>query len=379
MAIGEPQPELDVIDILNWEDLYNGTIDNEDAVIDNIAFRGRWTAIVSPAKAGKSTFILGLAVEAAKTGLTVLYLDAEMGRSDVQERVADWMDLKPGDLKNLHYSDLAPKLDNIQGAQRLANTIAVLEPDLVVLDGLNGFVNGAENDDTPWRDLFEWAISPAKIAHVAVLSADNTGHTEKGRPRGSSVKLDKADAILAMVRTDTGVKLTATFKRSGAYPDEQEYTVTDASEEGPPMSITPLNGHATPAGTARICNILDQLGAPLDIGRRVARDLLKANHHDAPRNADLGIMLRWRRENAGFDMTRGAQLIPIVVPGNSGTTGDHCPRVVPESGDHSQETPGRSVVPDRGSPRGPSLSTGPEKQAGTGTTPEPEADFIEPF
>jgi len=370
MAIGQPEPET--IDIIDWHALYNHTDTDEQPIIEDLAFRGRWTAIAAAAKAGKSTILLALAVDTAATGIITIYLDAEMGRGDVLERVEDWMELKPADLTNLHYTDLPPKLDTVQGAQRLYNTACTLNADLIVIDGLNGVVNGAENDDTPWRDMYEWAIHPLKARGLAVISTDNMGHGERKGPRGSSVKLDKADAIIALERTDTGVKLTATHRRSAAYPTTQEYTVTNADETGPPMKVIRVGaGTGAPAGTNQIIALLDELDAPIDISRRKARELLKDNGHEAPRNAELGAMLKWWRLQA--------DPFTSVVPRSPGPVGTNVTtplKVVPNIGDHSQGTPGRRVVPDRGSPKGPPPV---ETEKNSGTTHPPKQDHENPF
>lgn len=376
MAIGQPdQPEL--IDLVDWHDLYNHTDTDEEPVIDGLAYRGRWTAIASPAKAGKSTVILALAVQTAQAGHQVIYVDAEMGRGDVLERVEDWMNLKPDDLTNLHYTDLPPKLDVVQGAMALYHTCELYNPALVIIDGLNGVVNGAENDDTTWRDMFELAIAPLKQRGTAIITADNTGHADKSRPRGSSVKLDKADAIVAMERTDNGVKFTCTHRRTSAYPKEQEYTVTDASEAGLPMQVTRNGAHSAPEGTNRINGILDQLGAPWDISRRAARQLLVDHEGQAPRNDILSAMLKWRRQQADpFVIQPPVDKLVPWSPGPAGTSGTRTLKVVPELGDHSEEPPASGVVPD-GVPTSSTPRHGPKNE--TGPNGPQEQQYEDPF
>lgn len=291
MAIGDEEPTI--IDIVDWAELYARN-DGDEAIIPGLAFRGRWTAIAAAAKEGKSTVLLGLVIKVAQAGMKVLYLDAEMGRGDILDRVEDWMQLKPDDLVNLHYSDLPPKLDTVEGAAMLGRTVEAIEPDLVVIDGLNGVINGAEKDDTPWRDMFEWAIRPLKTLNVAVVSADNLGKDKTQGPRGSSVKLDKADAIIALERTENGVKLKATHRRSASYPAEQHYVVKDAGDEGPPMSVRPADGDYV-AGSKELAAELDRLDAPMHVKRREARRLLKEAGVTAANNI-LGSALRYRRE-----------------------------------------------------------------------------------
>jgi hypothetical protein len=334
MAIGDEPAEL--IDIVNWDDLYARN-DGDEAIIPGLAYRGRWTAIASPAKAGKSTVILGLAVNMAQTGITIVYLDAEMCRGDVLDRVEDWMHLKPENLKNLHYSDLPPKLDTVAGSTLLYNTIQAINPDLVIIDGLNGVVNGAENDDTTWRDFYEWAIAPMKVRGIAIISADNMGHSDTKRPRGSSVKLDKADAIIALERTDNGCKLTATHRRTAAYPAEQTYVVSHASDDGPPMTVTPVGGD-DPVGTKDMIAVLDRLGAPVEIGVREARRLIRQKGH-AARNQAIDAAVKARKTG---------------VPTFPGTL---------------EETPGSEMCPDGGS------TVGTPRPVGTSNAEDPYGVF----
>jgi KaiC/GvpD/RAD55 family RecA-like ATPase len=290
MAIGDPPDEPPRgITILNWDELYaREDGDHAQAIIPNVAYRGRWTAIAAFAKQGKSTLLIGLVYQACQAGHTVLYVDAEMGRTDMLDRVEAWMHLEPHHLTNLHYTDLPPKLDNHEGANMLHATVEELKPDLVVIDGLNGVIYGGENDDTPWRDLFELTIQPLKALNVAVVTCDNTGHTDKKRPRGHSVKVDKADAIIALERTDDGVKLSCELRRTSAYPTEQCYIVEHASEEGPPMTIRTVEAGepgGAPTGTANVIAKLDALGADNEISVRQAEKLLRSSGHGKARGA----------------------------------------------------------------------------------------------
>jgi hypothetical protein len=311
MAIGDQPPEL--IDILDWNELYAHDDDHDDTIIPGLAHRGRWTAINAGAKAGKSTFIVGLAIATAhKHDITVLYLDAEMGRTDMLDRLSEWMQLKPEHLTRIHYSDLPPKLDTIAGAARLGNTINHYKPDLIIIDGLNGVIQGAENDDTPWRDLYEWAIAPCKAANLAIISADNTGHSDLKRPRGHSVKLDKADAVINLERTDEGVKLTCTHRRTASYPLEQYYRVNDPSPDGPPMTVTPIDD-GQPEGTADIIALLDLLHAPTDIGVRAARRLIRDAGRQA-RNEAIDAARNQRRDRINnFGISPAVEIHPAVI------------------------------------------------------------------
>ena len=104
---------------------------------------------------------------------------------------------------------------------------------MVIIDGLNGVITGAEKDDTPWRDLYEWAIAPLKAMNIAVVTAANHGKDRTLGPHGSSVLQDKPDAIVRIDRTDGGAKLTTTHRRTSAYPLEQTFTVSGVDSTDP--------------------------------------------------------------------------------------------------------------------------------------------------
>jgi KaiC/GvpD/RAD55 family RecA-like ATPase len=290
------------LDIVNWADLFAG-IQHEDPIVEGIAFRGRWTSFAAPAKAGKSTLLLAVATAVARgrspfdelrcEPANVLYIDAEMGRVDMHERLEE-LELTPEDLTHLHYVDVVPKLDTVEGAARLTGAAEALSAALVVIDGINGTVSGAEKDDTPWRDLYELAIAPLKQAGVAILTADNLGKDKTLGPRGHSVKMDKADAVIEIIRTDDGIKLKTTHRRTAAYPLELDLRLVGLDGEGAEPLHYRHTASAWPAGTAAKAAELDELGVPLDASRRQARDLMKAAGRAPGNNQILGKALRFR-------------------------------------------------------------------------------------
>lgn len=314
----EQAPPLDVVD---WVDLYAG-VQHEDPIVDGIAFRGRWTSFAAPAKAGKSTLLLAVATAVAQgrdpfddraaEPVDVLYIDAEMGRVDMHERLEE-LELQPADLAHLHYVDIVPKLDTVEGAARLTTAAEALSVALVVIDGINGTVSGAEKDDTPWRDLYELAIAPLKLAGVAVLTADNLGKDKTLGPRGHSVKMDKADAVIEIVRTDDGIKLKTTHRRTAAYPLELDLRLVGIDGEGTEPMHYRHTSSAWPAGTADKAAELDALGVPLDCSRRAARDLLKAAGYAPGNNQILGKALLYRT-------LRSVDNLGISGPRNPGTS-----------------------------------------------------------
>jgi hypothetical protein len=289
------------LDIVDWTELFAG-ITHEDPIIEGVAYRGRWTSYVAPGKAGKSTWTINLAV-ALQAGLepfdrtpcppiNVLYLDAEMGRVDIHERLED-LGHTPQTLGRLHYTDLVPKLDTVAGASRLHHDIERLHIGLVIIDGVNGAVGGAEKDDVTWRDFYDLTIAPLKRVGIAIVTNDNLGKNVELGPRGSSVKIDKPDAVIQLHRTDDGVKLVATHRRTAAYPADAAYTVHGVDGDTP---ITfKRSQFSWPAGTKAKADELDALGIPPDMSNHAVREALKAAGHTIGKSEVLAAAIRWRR------------------------------------------------------------------------------------
>lgn len=276
VAVYDPLP------ITPWPELFAG-VTVTDAIVEGLVLPGRWVSIVAAAKTGKSSLLLHVATSLARgrdpftaaprPPLAVLYLDLEMGRLDVIERLTD-LGLGPDDLTMLDYTDIVPKCDELPGATAVVSKVNAVGHAVVIVDGLNGLIDGAEKDDVPWRRVFDCLVAPLKRAGVAVLTADNTGKDKTLGARGSSVKQDKPDGVLDLTRTDNGVRLKATHRRTAAIADELTLIVKGGDgDQALDFQVTTTDW---PAGTAAAAATLDRLAIPLDHGRSRARVALKA-------------------------------------------------------------------------------------------------------
>jgi len=285
------------IELIDWATIN----EQEDEIVPGLIIPGRWTAIGAPAKQGKTTLLMAVTVAISEgrdpfdgnevTPAVVLYVDAEMGRFDIAERLDD-LGYEPDRLTRWHATDMPPKLDTVEGGVALQVAARQLGATVVVIDGINGTVTGAEKDDTTWRAFFEHAIQPLKRAGIAVVTGDNYGKDESLGPRGSSVKVDKADAVIKLKRSDRGVTLTTTHRRTSAFPLRTVLAV-DGLDGDESISYRHTES-AWPAGTELLVKQLDGLGLPADLGRVKARQALKAAGIPA-RNDTICAALRYRK------------------------------------------------------------------------------------
>jgi hypothetical protein len=163
----EPQTVEAGLQIIDWTQQRDPSVE----VIEGLAISGRWTAIAAAAKAGKSTLLIALSVETSEgrdpfegrsiDPVDVLYIDAEMGRLDLEERLVDG-GYDPVQLTRWHACEIAPRLDTVAGGEQVMAFVRAHNVRLVVIDGINGVVAGAEKDDSPGATSSTSPSSPSR-------------------------------------------------------------------------------------------------------------------------------------------------------------------------------------------------------------------------
>jgi hypothetical protein len=284
-----------MVPLIDWTEAY----DPADDIVERLVIPGRWSQFVAKAKGGKSSLLMFMMIELSagrdpfdgtrQQPVTVLYCDGEMGRADIEELIRD-CGHDPITLSNLHCSVAQMRLDTATGAARLLKRVENLkarqpeQPMIVVLDGLNGFLppGASESDDTIWRSLFDHTVKPLKRRGVAVVSGDNMGKDPTRGSRGSSVKTDKADAVMQVSITDKGAKLRTTHGRGGAYLNELALDA-EGFDRAKPIRYW-RSGVSYPAGTTVFAKVLDVLNVPTAWGRRKVRTLLNEKVKEAEAN-----------------------------------------------------------------------------------------------
>jgi AAA domain len=272
----------DIAEVIDWSQVH----DPADDVVEGLVMPARWTQFVAGPKAGKSSLTMFMAIELSEgrdpldgspiDPVTVLYCDGEMGRDDLEELIRA-CGHDPVKLTNLHSTNERMRLDTVKGAGRLLRLVDKLGAKAVLLDGLNGFVNpeASENTDNTWRPFVDNTIDHLKHRRVAVVSNDNMGKDQNKGARGSSVKTDKADGVIALKRTDTGIRLRPTHSRGGAYITADLDLDAEGFDRSRPIRYR-RSSWGWPAGTKVVAALLDSLGVPLGDGRRKVRARLNA-------------------------------------------------------------------------------------------------------
>jgi len=291
----------DTLGKVDWPAFWSRDRSEADWLVDPFLVRGRSHAVYAPGKAGKSLFVLNVAVALA-TGrstlhqpagdpVSVTYLDYEMTEDDLQERLSAMGYDEATDLSGFHYYLLPalPPLDTAAGGRALERIIATDRPELVVVDTTARAVAGEENSADTIRDYYRHSGVILKRAGATSLRVDHSGKDLARGQRGSSAKNDDVDIVWQLTPADGGMTLRATHRRLGWVPETVDYR----RREDPVLTFAPAPA-LWPAGTSEIAGLLDHHEVPIDASVRAAKTVLRdagiGRRQDLVRAA-----LKWRR------------------------------------------------------------------------------------
>lgn len=348
-------PEGDRV-FIDWSTFWSEDDDEQEWVWRNVLAKGRGHAIYAVHKGGKSLLALYMAADMATSGFSCLYLDYEMTKSDVRERLRDMGYGPESDLSHLYYALLPtlPALDSEEGGVALAqivDRIAAADPGrhlVTVIDTISRAVWGEENSADTWRLFYVHTGLRLKQRGVTWLRLDHGGKDSAKGQRGSSGKGDDVDVVWKLTPTENGITLHRELARMSWVPE----TVALLQEDFP-LCYLPAK-FDWPEGTAVLANIMDRLGLPLDVNRRVAgAELRKID--EGRRHEVVSAALKFRRERAesrlgttlgdhgdhpsGPNGARAGDQAVFSLGTSAGTTGDQGARVLGTAGSSFKRDP----------------------------------------
>lgn len=312
--------------LVNWPEFWTQTHADENWIAWPLIPEGRTIALYAPAKAGKSTVVLAVAVAAA-TGQAplahstdtydpqpILYLDYEMTPADLYERLTELGYGADTDLTNLHYALLPsiPPLDTAEGAEHVINLALELGVKAVIVDTFGRAVAGDENDADTVRHFYRHTGQVLKHHGIACLRTDHSGKDLDKGQRGSSAKNDDVDVVFRLSRAQNGVVLTRTHSRISWAPERTEIARIE-HDHGVSYEIAPRKQY--PDGTAPLANLLDELELPADITvAKAGAALREAGHRASNEKLRAAIQMRRERHLDPFDTVRFRTRQPVENP-----------------------------------------------------------------
>jgi hypothetical protein len=365
-----------VASLLNWGTFFATDFGAIQLLPGKLMGPGQQITLVGDGKAGKSLFtqewmwrmatgqpFLG---DTAQDPVKVLYLDAENGQEQVQERFLSFGagPLRMGELRYASFPPVRP-LDTAGGGADLMALVKATGAELVVIDTVSRFIGGPENDADTWLSLYRHTLLPLKRDRIASVRLDHFGKDKERGGRGSSAKTQDVDHVWELTYQGGGtLVLKRTHTRTGIGPDSftllrqsqrdgdnwalggtRHVLMTYDTEPGQDAGMA-----AVPGTVEHIIAALDRAGVPDDAGNRQVRAKL-AELQISARNEKIAEAVKHRKarsEKPGIDVSQ--QRFPDVpqptfpgnvsrnTPGTEETAGQTFPGTL-------GETPGTPPVP----------------------------------
>jgi hypothetical protein len=372
---------------VDWDPFFATDFGQVELLPGKLMAPGQQITVVGDGKAGKSLLVqewlwrmatgqsfLG---DRPQAPISVLYVDAENGHQDIQERFLSY-GAGPGRMGLLTYASFPPirPLDTAGGGADLMAMVTDTEARVVCLDTVSRFISGPENEADTWLSLYRHTLMPLKRAGIASVRLDHLGKDSERGARGSSAKTQDVDHVWELRAQGGGsLLLKRTHTRTGIGP-EVFSIVRQARRNG---------DHYMPGGTRHVLMEyeqmqeamegtvpwlvaqIDRLGLPNDAGNpRTIKALAAAGVKAGKDKIADAVRERKNRDNLGSRETF-PEPFPEGVPGerSPGTSkGTQKPQV-----NHSPETP-REPQGTPPSPPSPPLREGKGEGSPAAGTPD---------
>jgi hypothetical protein len=373
--------------LLDWNDFFTTDFGAVQLLLGKLMGPGQQIALVGDGKAGKSLFcqewmwrmatgqdFLG---DPGQEPVRILYLDAENGQEQVQERFLSFGG-GIGRMGELRYASFPPvrPLDTPGGGADVLALVKATNAELVVIDTVSRFISGPENDADTWLSLYRHTLLPLKRDRIGSIRLDHFGKDKDRGGRGSSAKTQDVDHVWELSSQGGGaLSLKRTHTRTGIGPD-QFSLVRQARRDGDNWAIGGTRHivmtwdaeQEFPEGSVEwLIQQIDALGVPEDAGNpQTIAALGKARIPAAKDKIAAAVRIRKNRDNLGSRNTFPEPL-PEGVPGerSPGTSkGSQKPQV-----NHSPGTSGEPTGTPS-SPPSPPLKEGKGEEGSGSEDPQ---------
>lgn len=282
--------------------------DDSEWLVEPFLARGRVHSLVARRGVGKSLFALDLAARLStgepflrspsRQPVTVIYVDQEMSRADLFERLTDFgYDLEnpvfPRLARNLHYYQLVdlPPLDTQAGGSALEGLVVDCGATVVILDTVSRIVEGPENDSDTFRRFHAHSLVRLRRLGATVLLVDHLGKDGTKGPRGSSAKGDSVDVEWQLARGSGGA--FDLLRGKSRVPWVPERFAVFLEDQGSRVGFSTEMVSAPPWLMA-FADALDRAGLPTDATVQQTLDAIARVNGGGVRTSRAGEVRRFR-------------------------------------------------------------------------------------
>lgn len=357
----EAEERRDLLGIVDLADVMEEGGTDPEMLVENLLLKAAHTLIFGPKEQGKTWCALCAAAEVMARGGTVVWVDKEMGRSLLADRLVS-LGL-PAQLvrERLVYMEY-PTMDGSKESRALWKMmLEYRQPELIVVDAQTEVLADASLNENLGTDIDKWMgwyLTPARRLGITTAILDHTGHDEASRSRGSGHKGNAAKVELAVTcvepfgRETVGV-LKIERKKNTAdapLPEVQWYRIGGSAEGFVwERCVVPPDASATGATKKEKAYAQVRLDAERLLRERAGtrltwtqiRGMLKGS--DAVKREALA-SLHTDPASPVQCVPEGSSLLYTYAPDGGDTGGDRGDTV--SRGDTGAERPEQNVTPD---------------------------------
>ena len=231
----EPEPEPEAAQplgsILRLDEWLARDLPKPDRLLGDWLTTTSRVFLFAPTGIGKSMFAVAVGFRSAegqpfmhwagRRKAKVLYIDAEMARRLLQERLADEVERSGLQPEGFHAFSHEDKDDfyplNTPLGQRMVERLIkeIGHVDLIIFDNIMSLILGDMKDEESWRKTLPWVKSLTK-RHIGQIWIHHTGHDES-HSYGTKTREWQMDTVIQLEkvnRPDTDVSFQLVFKKA---------------------------------------------------------------------------------------------------------------------------------------------------------------------
>lgn len=258
---------------------------------------GAGALISGPTGGGRSSLVQACAYDAARQGVRVAYLGAEVTEGEFHARAADLAHRRGDDvderlrqeLAHVRYLNLASVISQAWASPAEWVTVATERFDVVLVDPLSAVASTLGLDfDTKNQEFvrfYDRLVQPLAAAGVVVVLLENVGHALEARTRakGASAKQDRADLTFSckLKAQPVGLVLTAGKVRTVRAPFRRgdSWVFDRLTQQIESSTAEPASGDdETFRPTVLMQRVADAIEAEPGLTRRALRTAVKGKH-----------------------------------------------------------------------------------------------------
>lgn len=177
--VEEVTARREALGVVDLGDVMLGGDTEPEMLVDGLFVREKHHLVYGKKESGKTWVLLHAAAELVRRGEPVVWVDEEMGRRDMADRLR-WMQLDPEAVSGLFTYLEMPMLNGSRESLALWTALLqVKRPSLVAVDAQTEVLASAdlnENSGTDVAKWHAWYLAPALRLGAATVVIDHTGH-----------------------------------------------------------------------------------------------------------------------------------------------------------------------------------------------------------